>query len=117
MPPRKSHRLVVDTNVWVSYLLTRSFARLNTLLAQPQYLLLYSEAMINELMNVIERPRIRKQIALDDAAELLRTIELHAHQVRVTSRIQLCRDPDDDKVLELCLDGAAHLSFPEIRTY
>lgn len=103
-----SLRLVVDTNVWVSYLLTRSFARLNTLLSEPVVRLLYSEAMIEELMEVLQRPRIRHQVASADVAELLRTIQSQGEQVQVTSSVRSCRDPDDDKVLELCQDGKAH---------
>ncbi|MBS1937073.1 MAG: putative toxin-antitoxin system toxin component, PIN family [Bacteroidetes bacterium] len=110
MPQRRENlRLVVDTNVWVSYLLTRSFARLNTLLSDQGVRVLYSEAMIEELMEVLERPRARRQIASADVAELLGTIQVQGERVQVTSSVRVCRDPDDDKVLELCQDGKAHL--------
>ncbi len=110
MPQRReSLRLVVDTNVWVSYLLTRSFARLNTLLSDQGVRVLYSEAMIEELMEVLERPRARRQIASADVAELLGTIQVQGERVQVISSVRVCRDPDDDKVLELCQDGKAHL--------
>lgn len=65
--------------------------------------------MIEELMEVLERPRIRRQVASTDVAELLRTIQTQGEKVDVTSSVRICRDPADDKVLELCQDGKAHL--------
>lgn len=40
-------------------------------------------------------------------ARMLRRIALEGEPVVTTSRIETCRDPKDDKFLELCVDGRA----------
>lgn len=109
MPHRKSHRLVVDSNVWISYLLTKLFAKLNELISSGTFRLLYSEALLLELADVLERPKIKTQIGPADVAELFKRIREQGTEVMVTSVVEVCRDPNDDKILELCKDGKAEL--------
>lgn len=109
MPPPASLRLVVDTNVWVSYLLTKSFTGLNVLIASSRFRLLYSQEQMDELANVLDRPRIAKQISDGNMAALFAVIHDHGHSIALRSEVHVCRDPDDDKTLALCKDGRANL--------
>lgn len=104
-----SLRLVVDANVWVSYLLTRSFGRLNELVTGPSFQLLRSDALMVELTDVLDRPRLRRQMDPGDVRELLELITRSSLDVEVISEVDLCRDPDDNHLLALCKDGKADL--------
>ena len=104
-----SLRLVVDANVWVSYLLTRSFGRLNELVTGPSFQLLRSDALMVELTDVLDRPRLRRQLAPNDVKELLELIIRSSRYIEVSSTVDVCRDPDDNHLLALCKDGNADL--------
>jgi putative PIN family toxin of toxin-antitoxin system len=109
MQQHVSLRLVVDANVWVSYLLTRSFGKLNELITGPPFQLLRSDALMVELTDVLDRPRLRRQLDPSDVMELLELITRSSRFVEVTSHVDLCRDPDDNHLLALCKDGKADL--------
>ena len=102
-------RLVVDTNVFVSAALKESSWPGHTILLIGRYGgLLKSTATEQELLDVLQRPRFAPKIApvfLDGVRRILAAAEL----VTITERLTLCRDPADDKFLELAINGSADL--------
>jgi uncharacterized protein len=68
-----------------------------------------SEPMLTELMEVLNRPRIKDKYGLkdDDIKELLVLIEERSEHVLLTGDITICRDVDDDMVLETAIRGQA----------
>ncbi len=60
-------------------------------------------------MDVLNRPRLRAKYGLrpEDAAAVLKLILLRGAEVRPTRRITVCRDPKDDKFLEVAVAGRA----------
>ena len=101
-------RAVFDTNVAVSAaLLPRSTPRRAVDLILERETLLISLPTSAELNEVLRRPRfnryLREELRLEFLAALLREAEL----VEITETVSVCRDPDDDKFLELAVSGAA----------
>lgn len=100
-------RLVVDTNVFISAVLKESSWPGETLRWIVKYGGLLKTALVEkELMMVLARPRIAPKIApfvLDD----LRQVFAAAEMVTITERVTVCRDPEDDKFLELAVNGHA----------
>lgn len=100
-------RVVVDTNVLVSAALKdKSLPALAVHLVAQQAGLLKSIATELQLFAVIDRPYFVPLIApatRDWLKELLAAAEL----VTITERIAACRDPTDDKFLELAVNGYA----------
>src|SRR5215212_11063809 len=98
-------RLVVDTNVFVSAALKESSWPGHTIRLIGRYGgLLKSAATEQELLEVLQRPRFAPKIApvfLDGVRRILAAAEL----VAITERLTLCRDPADDKFLELAVNG------------
>ena len=105
--PADKHRVVIDTNLWVSFLLSRNFSKLDRLLATGQVLLLVSRALLDELVEVAERPKFRKYFDLSELANLIASLKQQAELVSVTSRVTVCRDEKDNFLLALAIDGAA----------
>jgi putative PIN family toxin of toxin-antitoxin system len=104
-------RAVVDTSIRVRALLKPqgTVGPLLTRLRRGDYVLLYSEALLAELVDVLDRPRIRDRhhIAADDVRAVLTLLWLRGEPVRLTRTITACRDPQDDKVLEIAVAGKA----------
>ena len=103
-------RLVIDTNALVSYLLLpRSFVG-KAIQKALEHDLLFSEATMNELADVLARPKFDAYISMEDRQQFLRLLLRIVVVVPVVSRVLVCRDPHhDDKVLEVAINGNADL--------
>lgn len=102
-------RLVVDTNVFVSAALQQvSWPGMVVRWLDTYGGLLKTSATEQELMLVLQRPRLAPKIDPDFVVDLRRMFAA-AELVTITERVTLCRDPDDDKFLELAVNGHADL--------
>ena len=100
-------RLILDTNLWISFLISSKYGKLDELLFNQKYKLLFSEELLEEFVAVAKRPKLRKYISRDELEDLLETIDEAAEFVNVTSEILECRDPKDNFLLSLAVDGKA----------
>lgn len=100
-------RVVIDTNIWISYLLTSHFDFLDASIRNDQIILLHNETSIEELTAVALRPKFEKIISPVELLSLIETIEGFGESVEVKSDIALSRDPDDNFLLSLAVDGRA----------
>jgi uncharacterized protein len=108
--PKKKNRIIIDTNLWVSFLLTNDFSKLDKIFANKLVTLLFSQVLLDEFIEVAQRPKLKKYFSLTDLESLLLQIKNEAEFIEVTSDIKLCRDPKDDFLLSLAKDGkATHL--------
>ena len=102
-------RIVLDTNVLVSAALKRnSMPGMAVHLVERSGGLLKSQVTEQQLFEVLARPYFDLLIDPDARAwlkQLLRAAEL----VTIIDRIAACRDPTDDKFLELAVNGHADL--------
>ena len=105
--PEKKHRVVIDTNLWISFLLTRDFTNLDRLLSADQVIFLVSQDLLEEIVEVAERPKFRKYFDLSELTDLLINLKEKAELVQVCSSINICRDDKDNFLLSLAVDGAA----------
>ena len=102
-------RVVADTNVVVSAaLLPRSVPRraLDTVLTDGTLLL--SEACLAELSEVLQRPKFDKFVSPERRLEFLASLIAEAEMIAVASNIVACRDPKDDKFLDVAVDGGSN---------
>jgi putative PIN family toxin of toxin-antitoxin system len=103
-------RVIVDTNVLISRLLIPSSVAgraVSRLLQHTQPLV--SEATLGELAQTLVRDKFNPYVSLEDRQEFFRLFARLAEWVPVTTSVRLCRDPTDDKFLELAVDGKATL--------
>lgn len=68
-----------------------------------------SEPLLTEVALVLARPRFahRYRVTPADIADLVALLRERAEIVPVSGAVQLCRDPDDDVVIETALNGRA----------
>lgn len=109
MPGRKN-RVIIDTNLWISFLLTKDLSKFDSILAENEITLIFSQELVDEIVEVTQRSKFRKYFELDDVESLLLKIRARANFIEVTSDINACRDPKDNFLLSLSIDGnATHL--------
>lgn len=110
MPAKTRHRIVIDTNLWINFLLTSDYTKVDSLFDDNNMTLLFSQELIDEFVEVAQRPKFRKYFSIDDIEDLLKIVRAKAQFISVTSVVDLCRDPKDNFLLALAQDGnATHL--------
>ncbi|OYQ32256.1 putative toxin-antitoxin system toxin component, PIN family [Flavobacterium cyanobacteriorum] len=109
MLKRKS-RVVIDTNLWISFFLTKDFSKLDVLLYEQKVVLLFSNELLEEFLEVTSRPKFKQYFSPENVEHLLQQIHLYSEFIEVTSDVRLCRDEKDNFLLSLAKDGkATHL--------
>ena len=104
-------RVVVDTNILVRALI-RPHGTVGPVLQrlrQGDYTLLYAPPLLEELVDVLNRPRIRHKYNLTtgDIQTVVSLILLRGESVTPAKHITACRDPKDNKFLEVAVAGQA----------
>jgi uncharacterized protein len=103
-------RVVVDTNILVSFAIRPSleFERLFDSIARIGVLLV-SDETIAELHGVLTRQRFRKYISRGSAMDYIDWYVGISELIEIGERLTVCRDPRDDKFLELAVSGRADI--------
>lgn len=106
-----SIRLVLDTNVLVSAILSPVSISAKILnWGEDNGVILYSTATLTEVLSVLGRSKFSKYIDPADIDGLSIRIKTAWLFVEILNQVQLCRDPKDDKFIDLALNGdASHL--------
>ena len=99
---------VFDTNVIVSALLLHaSTARQAFDKAMSEGKLLLSFPTIMELYDVLRRPAFNRYLTEDERLQFLTAFISESKLVEISQKVAACRDPKDDKFLELAVNGRA----------
>lgn len=106
-------RAVIDTSILVRAVLKPSgtVGPILDLLAANRYLMLYSEEILAEIIDVFSRPRLSRRFPLEapDAETVIDLILLRGEEVFPTHSRAVCRDPKDDKFLDVAVEGRANV--------
>lgn len=106
--PHAPDRIVADTNCLVSrLLLPESVPAKAVRKAVDDGQLLISDATLEELADVLSRAKFDRYVSLEDRQEFIRVLGRVAERVPITTRIKACRDPKDDKFLEVAVSADA----------
>ncbi len=101
-------RYVFDTNVILSALLIkRSVARRVLEKARKAGVILLSLDTIEESYDVLGRPAFDRYIDEEDRIKFLTLLVRESVLVEIKEHVTECRDPKDDKFLELAVNGKA----------
>jgi uncharacterized protein len=103
----KVSRIILDTNLWISFLITGDYTKLDELLFNRKSVLIFSSELLEEFIEVANRPKFRRFFSQEDIEELVGSIDEYADFVQVNTEITLCRDPKDNFLLSLSVDGNA----------
>ena len=107
---RTPERVVVDTNVFVSRLLRfDSVPGRAAEKAIHHAILLVSQSTMSELADVLAQAKFDRYVTIEQRLQFIRLIAHTARFVPIVHAVRECRDPKDDKFLEVGLNGRADL--------
>jgi uncharacterized protein len=101
----KVSRIIIDTNLWISFLITKDFNKLDEIIFSRNGIIVFSQELLDEFIEVARRPKFRRFFSVMDLEEILKTIGQYADFVKVQTKIEACRDPKDNFLLSLSIDG------------
>jgi uncharacterized protein len=106
-------RVVVYTGVLVSALIQArgTIGDVLRALRDGRFMIIYSTDIIVEIIEVLGRPKIRLKYNLqpEDISALINLIRLRGELVIPKRVVTVCRDPKDNKFLEVALAGEASI--------
>lgn len=107
---KADRRLVIDTNLWVSRLLMPGGTAARAVDRGLSWgVPLMSEETLTELSEVLARARFDPYVSREDRQHFLYLLGGLVRLIPITHRIAACRDPKDDKFLDVALNGEAQL--------
>jgi len=107
MPKNKPLKLIIDTNLWVSFIISNKQNLLDSLLFSEEARLLFSKELITEIEQTITKPKLKKYFGTNALEEMLSTFEPFIDFIEVKSIVTVCRDTKDNFLLALAKDGQA----------
>jgi uncharacterized protein len=107
MQKNKPLLLIIDTNLWVSFIISNKLTVLDSLLFAGNARLLFSKELITEIQETIKKPRLKKYFGSNALEQMLSAFEPYIDLIEVESIVTICRDPNDNFLLALAKDGKA----------
>ncbi|MFW5851808.1 MAG: putative toxin-antitoxin system toxin component, PIN family [Bacteroidota bacterium] len=101
-------KIIIDTNLWISYLISRKYTQLDGIINNKQIELLFSKELIEEILMVMQRPKLASFFSHIDVENIMYLIENIGKLIQVSSNISICRDVKDNFLLNLAKDGKAN---------
>ena len=104
----KKIKIILDTNIWISYLISKNNNQWDTLIFSDKIQIIYSEKLLNEFIEVTQRDKFRKFISLDDLEVILNYLGDFAIFVEnIEKKYTPCRDLKDNFLLDLAVTAEA----------
>lgn len=104
---KKKIRIILDTNIWISFLITKSMKGIDRLIFNDKAVLLFSNESLTEFIDVTSREKLKPYFTKDDIASLIDLIEDYGEIIEVQSNVDIYRDKEDNFLLSLAKDGKA----------
>ncbi|MBF0473927.1 MAG: putative toxin-antitoxin system toxin component, PIN family [Nitrospirae bacterium] len=104
----KNKRFVIDTNVLISSLLFKDSKPrevVDKILEEGS--IIVSVDTIMELVDVLNRPKFDRYLPVNKRINFLASYIKKTIHIEIKERITICRDPKDNKILELSVSGNA----------
>jgi len=99
--------VVIDTNIWISYLLGGLLEGLDEKIISKKVKVIVSEEMLKELSEVSNRPKFKNIFTDERLKELFSLLDSYAIMVSPSHKLGLCRDGKDNFLLEAAVEGKA----------
>jgi len=104
----KTKRIVIDTNVIVSALIFYKSTTMQSFIeAKEKGVFLISDNILSELIDVLSRPKFDRYLSREIREDFLASLFTEAEIIKITEKIEVCRDSKDNKFLEVAVNGNA----------
>lgn len=103
-------RFVIDTNTLVSrMLMPDSIPAKAVSYALNNGKILVSDDTLIEISEVLSRKKFDRYVSIEDRQEFIRLLARISENIEIIRKVKACRDPKDDKFLELAVNGNADM--------
>ncbi len=107
MPNQKQSRVIIDTNLWISFLIGKELQILKDLIINKKIKLVTKDQLLVELKSVTSKEKLKKYFDKEKVTELISLIEIIGENVKVNKIERICRDTKDDFLLALSKESKA----------
>ncbi len=94
-------KVIIDTNIWISYLIGKTLAGLSKLLENDKVEIIVSDKIIDELKDSILKNRLEKYFKGKDFSSFFIELSKNSFELFDNMGISICRDDDDNHLLAL----------------
>ena len=101
----RNKNIILDTNLWISFLITDKLNEIDELILEGRITLVFSNELIEEFLTVSKRPKFKKHFSEHTIKELLSLFDNYGKLVKVSTEINSCRDFKDNFLLNLAIDS------------
>jgi len=105
--PSRTWKVILDTNLWISFLISKTLSKLDSPIKRGEIRLLFSEESLSEFLGIATRPKFEEYFSYSDIVEIFEYMDQYGTIIKVKSKVNLCRDSKDNFWLELAKDGKA----------
>lgn len=92
MTKNKPLKLIIDTNLWISFIISNKQNHLDSLLFAEEARILFSTELFDEIQHTIAKPRLKKHFGTNALEEMLKAFEPFIDLIVVSSIVTICRD-------------------------
>ena len=100
-------KIIVDTNLWISFLIGKIVSELENKIYEKNLIVLFSEELNTEINNVVQRPKFRKYFPESEVKVIYEIHNTVGEKIKIISDVDICRDAKDNFLLSLSRDGKA----------
>ena len=83
MPREKASRIIIDTNVWISFLIGKELQNLKDLILNDKVKIILTDQLINEIKVVTSRDKLKKYFNQDKVTELISLLDILTDKVNL----------------------------------
>lgn len=65
---KKTIKLILDTNLWISFLLSKNYTQLDDILFIKRAKLIFSQELLEKFLEVVKRPKFRRFFSIENPA-------------------------------------------------
>lgn len=107
MPNKKVNKVIIDTNIWISFLIGKQLEFLKNLIASKQIIIVVSMQLIQEIELVTQRPHLQNYFPKEKIGELIALLNVISQKIEPDKNFHFCRDAKDDFLLGMAQKSKA----------
>lgn len=107
MQDKKTIRIVVDTNIFISFLIGKKLKSFKNALSNNSIALIFCEQSLKEIKLVTSRSNLQKYFPTKNVDELIELIRTIGHKTTINKIPAICRDPKDNYILGMAQTSSA----------
>ena len=97
----KSVKVIIDTNIWISFLIGRRLAKIKRHITNGSITIIITEQLLSEINTVTNRDKLKKYFPRESVREFIELLETIGEKVEIEPTHFICRDPKDNFLLDL----------------